>query len=100
MYKKKDKSICAQITIKGTSKTLAAARAKRATVLKQVKKNATFSKQPSKVGRDKGAHPHKGGYQVDCYFKGKIFSAPKCRTKGEARKTRDKLYAKIGKALR
>ena len=47
VYKKKDKSICAQITIKGknlalgTFKTLAAARAKRATVLKQIKKNGT-----------------------------------------------------------
>ena len=63
VYKKKDKSICAHITIKGkkvalgTFKTLAAARAKRAMVLKQVKKNGTFSKPPREVGRDTGVYP-------------------------------------------
>ena len=106
VYKKTDTSICAQITITeknlalGTFNTLAAARAKRATVLKQVKKNGAFSKQPSTVGRDKGVYPHKGGYQVVCYFKDNIHSAPTCRTKGEDREARDKLYAKVGKALR
>ena len=75
VYKKNDKSICAQITIKGknvalgTFKTLATSRARRATVLKQVKKNGTFNKPPRKVGRDKGVYPHRGGYQVVCYFK-------------------------------
>ena len=105
VYKKKDKSICAQITVNGkkralgTFKTLAAANAKRGCSEKG-QEERHVQKTTEEGGTRQGTLPSQGRIPSYLLLRKQNHSAPKCRPKVEARRARDTLHAKVGKALR